>query len=212
MLIELIKARTHENCRGYIIDHLKTTFSEQPDSAIIYYFFDACNKESMDYTTFLRCILHQAIKLEQLQPDLQRQLESLFVDRTRTWLDPNQLVELFFHFFGETRNAFFLLDGLDETEESIQRQVKSFLKRMQSERNSRIIAITHPNMDMSTVFPSESNTLEIQPEDLKADIETFIENKIDEYTEEISVCPASVIELIKNELLSKAHGMYVRYR
>jgi hypothetical protein len=63
---------------------------------------------------------------------------------------------------------------------------------------------------MSKVF-SRSRTLQIKPEDLKGDIKLFVQTRIDEHLQEgLSVCSPSLLDKIKQALLSGAEGMLVR--
>ncbi|KAF2190029.1 hypothetical protein K469DRAFT_22338 [Zopfia rhizophila CBS 207.26] len=195
---------------AYVIDHLKTTFSARDDTAVIYYFFDSSNKKSLQTSTFLRCILHQAVRLESLLPDSQRRLESLFANQIDQ-AEPavSELIKLFIHFNGKFKNAFLLIDGLDEADKSDQKNVKFFLKEVQKVDSARILAITHADMDMSKVL-GRSRALHIRPEDLKDDIKMYIQWQIDEHSqEELSVCSASLLDKIKQALVSGAEGMLV---
>ena len=205
----MIDLRSKRNFRGYVISHLQTTFSARDDTVIIYYFFDSRNKTTLHTLTFLRCILHQAVKLEALLPDLQRRLESLFfVDQIgQTEPDMSELRKLFLHFYGKSKNAFLLIDGLDEADESDQRNIKSFLKEVQTVNSSRILATTHPDVDMSKVL-SRYQTLQIKSEDLKSDIEIFIQRQIDEHSQDVlSVCSPSLLNKVKQAMLSNAEEM-----
>jgi hypothetical protein len=206
-----VNLRSKQSFRGYVINHLQTTFSARDDTVIIYYFFDSSNKKSLHTVTFLRCILHQAVRLESLLPDLQRRLELLFVDQIdQAEPDTSELVKLFMHFYGKFKNAFLLIDGLDEANKSDQRNVKSFLKEVQKIDSARILAITHPDVDMSKVF-SRSRTLQINPEDLKVDIEIFVQSRLmSTHRRELSICSPSLLNKVKQALLSGAEGMLVR--
>jgi hypothetical protein len=159
--------------------------------------------------TFLRCILHQVISLESLRPDSQRRLELLFVDQIdQAEPDANELIKLFIQFYKKFKNAFLLIDGLDEAHKGDQRNVKSFLREIQKLDGARILAISHPDIDMSNVF-SCSHTLQIKPEDLKGDIEIFIQGQIDEHSQKgLSICSPSLLNKVKQALLSGADEMY----
>ncbi|KAH0551473.1 hypothetical protein GP486_007313, partial [Trichoglossum hirsutum] len=197
---------------GYVIDYLKKTFSAGSDTAVVYYFFDFSNKKSLHTSTFLRCILHQAIglRLDSLLPDSQRRLESLFVDQIdQAEPDIRELEKLFVDFYGKFKNAFILIDGLDEADKSDQRNVKSFLKEVQKLDGARIFAATHAEMNMSKVF-SHSLILQINPGDLKGDVKIFVQQQIDEHSqEELSVCSPSLLDKIKQALVSGAGGMFL---
>lgn len=176
---------------------------------IIYYFFDSSNKTSLRTTTFLRSILHQAINLDSLLPSLQRRLESIFVDQIdQSEPDTDELIELFVQFYKMSKNGFLLIDGLDEADKSDQKNIKFFFKQIQKVDSARILVISHPDIDMSKVF-ARCHVLQIQPEDLKGDIELFIQGQIDEHAQEgLSVCPPSLLDKLKHALLSGADEMY----
>jgi len=124
--------------------------------------------------------------------------------------DPSELIKLFIHFYGQFKNAFLLIDGLDEADRSNQRNVKSILKEVQKVNGARILATTHPDVDMSKVF-SSSQTLQIKPEDVKGDIEIFVQRQIDEHSQEgLSVCSPALLDKVKQALLSGAEEMLVR--
>jgi hypothetical protein len=124
--------------------------------------------------------------------------------------DTSELRELFLHFYRKSKNAFLLIDGLDEADESDQRNIKSFLKEVQTVNSSRILATTHPDVDMSKVL-SRYQTLQIKPEDLKGDIEIFIQRQIDEHSQDVlSVCSPSLLDEVKQAMLSSAEEMLVR--
>ncbi|OCL01600.1 hypothetical protein AOQ84DRAFT_383587, partial [Glonium stellatum] len=195
---------------GSVVDHLKTTFSAKDDTVIIYYFFDFTNNKSLHISTFLRCILHQAARLDSLPPNSQRRLEALFTDQVgQAEPDTDEVMKLFMHFYQKFKNAFILIDGLDEADKINQRNVKSFLKEVQKMNGARIFASTHPDMDMSKVF-SHGQTLQIRPEDLECDVEVFVTKQIEEYSqEELSVCLPSLLVFVKQVLLSGAEGMFL---
>ena len=185
-------------------------FAARDDTAIIYYFFDSSDKTTLLTHTFLRCVLHQVIRLETLLPDSQRRLELLFVDRIeKAEPDSKELIELFLDSFGCFKNAILLIDGLDEAEKCDLRNVIAFLKSVQKLSNARILATNHPDLDMSRVL-NPSQTLQINPEDVKADIEVFVQNKIDKHVQdELSTCSSSLLDTIQEALLSGAEEMLV---
>lgn len=184
------------------------TFSGQKETVVIYYFFDTLNKKSLEISTFLRCVLHQALNLENLSPVVERRLESLFNSRMDQ-LEPStsELEQIFSHSCGQFKRAFIVIDGLDEVSEVEQRNVKSFLKEVQKTNSARILAFTHAAMNMSQVF-THCSQLHITAKDLKDDIGIFIDSQIDRYSQgELSACSPSVLDLIKRKLIADAEGM-----
>jgi hypothetical protein len=198
--------------RGYVIDYLRKSFPPTTtDTVIIYYFFDFSNKTTLRTSTFLRCILHQAIRLESLLPDQHRRLESIFIDQLdQAEPDTNELIKLFIHFYGNFKNSFLIIDGLDQANKSDQRNIISFIKEVQTLSCARILVTTYPEVDMSKVL-SRSQTLQINPKDLEADIEIFVQRQIDEYSQtELSVCSSSLLDKVKQALIFGAEEMLVR--
>lgn len=201
---------SNQYSRGYIIDYLNMKFQAYSDTAVIYYFFDSSERKTLKTSNFLRCILHQAIKMESLLPDSQRILESLFKDQIyQSEPTTSELEQIFFHFYGKFKSAFLLIDGLDEANDVEQRNVKSFLKTVQKMDGARIFTTTHAAMDMSKVF-TRGLALQIKPKDLEDDIETFIQSQIDKYSQgELCDCSPSMLDIIKRKLVSDAQGMLV---
>jgi hypothetical protein len=152
--------------------------------------------------------LHQIIKLEALLPNIQRRLESLFVDQIgESDPDTSELEQLCLQFYGKSKSCSLLIDGLDEADDIEQRKVRLFLKKVQRMAGVRILATTHAAMDMSKVFSCDL-ALCIRPEDLKHDIEVFVQSQISKYSlEELSDCEPFVLDLIRQKLVSDAEGM-----
>jgi hypothetical protein len=121
--------------------------------------------------------------------------------------DTSELIELFICFYGKFKNAFFLIDGLDQAGKSDQRNIKSFLKEVQKLNCARILVASHPDVDMSKVL-SRSQTLPIKSEDLKGDIEIFVQRQMDDHLdEELSVCSPPLLNEVKQALISGAEEM-----
>jgi hypothetical protein len=148
------------------------------------------------------------LRPETLLPNIQRRLESLFMDQIgQSEPTTSELEELFLQTFGKLENGFLLIDGLDEADDIEQRKVKSFLKEVQKMTGARIFATTHASMDISKVLTC-GLTLHIRPEDLKDDIDVFVQSQIDKYShEEMSDCEPYVLDLIKQKLVSDSEGM-----
>ena len=148
------------------------------------------------------------IRPDTLLPSIQRRLESLFEDQIdQSEPATSELGQLFLQAFGKLENYFLLIDGLDEADDIEQRKVKSFLKEVQKMTGARILATTHAAMDMSRVFAC-CLALHIRPEDLKDDIDVFVQSQINKYSqEELSDCEPYVLDLVRQKLVSDAEGM-----
>jgi hypothetical protein len=197
--------------RGYVIDYLTTTFFNDKDTVIVYYFFDYSCKESLPVPTFLRSILHQINKVETLLPNTQRLLEALFdsqIDRGEP--DTAELEILLIKLCEKLKKVLFLIDGLDEMDHCDRKLVRNFLRKVQDMTCARIFVTTHPEVDMSAVFRS-CRVLKITPQDLGTDIKTFVESQIERRLhEELSICSPALLNSIRQALISGAQGMYVK--
>ena len=191
-----------------MIDYLAATYGSKQDTAIIYYFFDYTAKESLRMSTFLRCILHQVIRPEKLDPSILLRLESLFLGQMdQTVLNITELEDIFVQFYRSFKIGLLLIDGLDEVDINDQRYIRKFLITMQHISGARICITTHPEVDVSKVL-RDIEILRIEPEDLKADIETFIDVKFKEHSQdELRICSPDHLSKIKQVLLSLTDGM-----
>jgi hypothetical protein len=159
-------------------------------------------------SAFLQCLLHQVITVDNLLPDSQRSLESLFEDQIgKSGPSIDELEKLFCHFLGKYKCAFLLIDGLDEASEAEQRNIKSLLKTIQKIESARVFAMTHAAMDMTKVL-SQCLRLQIKPDDLEHDIATFVQLQVDTYSQACLLgCSSSALDLIKQKLVFDAEGM-----
>lgn len=175
---------------------------------MIYYFFDYRKKKSLQVSTFLRCILLQAIRRDLLHPNIQRRLESLFLDQlAHAEPDIQELEELVIHFLKEFKSSYLLIDGFDEIENNDQKIVKRFLKTVQTVEHVRVWLTLHPAVDLSNVL-NNIDTMYMDPQYLEADIELFVQQQLDEHSqEELSICSPILLDKIKQALLSRAEGM-----
>jgi hypothetical protein len=165
-------------------------------------------KKSLQLSTFLRCILHQAVTPESLRPNTQRKLESLFLAQAPA-VKPSfeALEELFIEAIKEFKIIYLLIDGLDEVETSDQRVLKRFFKKVQSYKGVQVCLAAHAAMDVSTVLRN-SQIIDIKPGDIESDIEVFVQKQIDEHSEEeLSICSPALLDKIKDALLSRTGGM-----
>ena len=191
-----------------MIDYLAVTYSSKQDTAIIYYFFDYTAKESLRMSTFLRCILHQVIRPEKLDPSILLRLESLFLGQMdQTVLNITELKDIFVKFYRSFKIGLLLIDGLDEVDVNDQRCVKEFLMTIQYMSCAKLFITTHPELDVSKVLRN-TEILRIDPKYLKTDIETFIDVKFKEHSQgELRICQPDHLSKIKEFLLSCADGM-----
>jgi hypothetical protein len=189
---------------------LKKEFSTDKDTTIVYYFFDYSTKASLAVPTFLRSILHQVLTVEKLLPAVQLRLESLFCSEIEQWEgDAVEVASLFIDFCGVLKRVFLLIDGLDEVDPSDGRVIRNLLKKFQGIASIKVFITTHPAVDMSAVF-SKYQMLKIKPQDVEPDIITFVESQIEGRShEELYQCSLSLLESIKQALISGAQGMYV---
>ena len=197
------------DCRGSVHDFLKKEFSTDEDTTIVYYFFDYSTKSSLAVPTFLRSILHQVLTVEKLHPAVQHRLESLFFEIELCEVDAAEVESLFLDLCGALKRVFLLVDGLDEVGPNDDRVIRNFLKKLQGIASIKVFITTHPAVDMSAIF-SKCRTLKTELQDVEPDITTFVESQIEDRShDELSGCSPTVLEAIKQALISGAQGMYV---
>lgn len=148
--------------------------------------------------------------MEKLLPAVQIRLESLFSSEIGQWeVDAVEVASLFLDFCGVLKRVFLLIDGLDEVDPNDGRVIRNFLKKFQGTASVKVFLTTHPAVDISAVFV-KYQTLKIKPQDVEPDIITFVESQIEERShEEFSQCSLTLLESIKQALISGAQGMYV---
>lgn len=188
---------------------MKKEFSTVKDTAIVYYFFDFSAKASLMVPTFLRSILHQILTVEMLSA-VQVRLESLFSSEIEHWeVDPVEVASLFSDLCGAYKRVFLLLDGLDEVDPTEARVIRNFLKKFEGIASVKVFTTTHPEVDMSIVF-RKCRTFKIEAQDVEPDIAAFVESQIEQHSHvELSGCSLTLLESIKQALISGAQGMYV---
>ncbi|PSN59122.1 hypothetical protein BS50DRAFT_626869, partial [Corynespora cassiicola Philippines] len=195
---------------GYIVQHLKKSFAAHGDTSVIYYFFNSSEKKSLKTSAFLRCILHQAITVDNLVPDIQRRLEYLFEDQIGDF-DPanSELEQLFCDFIKEYKCVFLIVDGLDELSEAEQRNVKSLLRKVANTNIAKLLTTTNAAAEISKVL-AHCLSLQVKPEDIKDDIALFVQWQIDEYAQgDRFGCSEDALDLIKRQLVADAQGMFL---
>ncbi|KAN0070782.1 ankyrin [Elaphomyces granulatus] len=194
---------------GSVHDFLKKEFSTVKDTAIVYYFFDFSAKASLMVPTFLRSILHQILTVEMLSA-VQVRLESLFSSEIEHWeVDPVEVASLFSDLCGAYKRVFLLLDGLDEVDPTEARVIRNFLKKFEGIASVKVFTTTHPEVDMSIVF-RKCRTFKIEAQDVEPDIAAFVESQIEQHSHvELSGCSLTLLESIKQALISGAQGMFL---
>jgi hypothetical protein len=157
--------------------------------------------------TFLRSILHQILTVEMLSA-IQVRLESLFFGEMEHWeVDPVEVASLFSDLCGAYKRVFLLLDGLDEVDPTEARVIRNFLKKFEGIASVKVFTTTHP--DMSIVF-RKCRTFKIEAQDVEPDIAAFVESQIEQHSHvELAGCSPTLLESIKQALISDAQGMYV---
>ncbi|KAN0066982.1 ankyrin [Elaphomyces granulatus] len=194
---------------GSVHDFLKKEFSTVKDTAIVYYFFDFSVKASLMVPTFLRSILHQILNVEMLSA-VQVRLESLFSSEIEHWeVDPVEVASLFSDLCDAYKRVFLLLDGLDEVDPTEARVIRNFLKKFEGIASVKVFTTAHPEVDMSMVF-RKCRTFKIEAQDVEPDITAFVESQIEQHSHvELSGCSLTLLESIKQALISGAQGMFL---
>ena len=193
-----------------MIDHLVTARGE--GRVIAYYFFDFRRKESLSTLTFLRSILHQLLRIDNITPQIQRRIEAIFIGATGTREpDVSELQELITDTCASSiqRELLLVVDGIDEANGDILRSVLRFFGHMQSRSRVKIFASGQPEVLLAN-FPAHWETICITAQELEKDIRTFIDVKAERELKAIlSPYGPELTDTVKEVLSWKAQGMYV---
>ena len=194
---------------GSIIDQLMTTSSGE-QRVVAYFFFDYRWKESLSAITFLRCILHQILRMDKIPSGIRERLQRHFGDVNDSH-DPTleDLQELIFDVCTSLNNVFFVIDGLDEAEPDCRTTALRFLECMQP--HVKILIAGQPEIDTAALFKgSQAVTIDITEHDVKEDIWKFINIRLNHdvtANEVLSIYKPCFTDHIKAALASKAQGM-----
>ena len=192
-----------------MIDHLVA--SRGKARVIAYYFFDFRRKESLSTLTFLRSILHQILRIDNITPQIQRRIEAIFIGATGT-REPDvselqKLVDICAS--GIQEEILLVIDGIDEANGDILRSVLRFFGHMQSCSRIKIFAAGQPEVLLAN-SPARWVTIFITAQELEKDIRTFIDVKAERELKAIlSPYEPEFINTVKDILSWKAQGMYV---
>ena len=193
-----------------MIDHLVA--SREEGRVIAYYFFDFRRKESLSTLTFLRSILHQLLRIDNITPQIQRRIEAIFIGSTGT-REPEvaELQELATNICASSiqEELLFVVDGIDEANREILRGVLGFLGHIQSCSRVKIFAAGQPEVVLAS-FLARCVTIHITAQEMEKDIRTFIDVKAErELGGILSPYGPDLINTVKDVLSWKAQGMYV---
>ena len=179
---------------------------------VAYFFFDYRWKESLSAITFLRCILHQVLRMDKISSGIRDGLRRHFGspnDSPEPTLE--DLKELILDVCTVLSEVFFVVDGLDEAEPDSRTAVLRFLEDMQP--HVKIFVAGQPEIDVAALFAgSRAVTINVTAHDLKEDIQKFIHIKLEQdkaANQILSTYNPRFTENIKEVLASKAQGMYV---
>jgi hypothetical protein len=177
------------------------------NKSIVYYFFDSARKDSLSMIHFLRSVLHQLLRTEDMTPTIQQRLEAIIGVHGEREPDNDELQLLILQLCRKLNQVFFLIDGIDEIEIEERRVVFRFLESIPK---SKFYISSLPEVDIATIACSWK-PIYLNPDDLDADIQTFINFQLGhpDYSKLVSICGPAIIEEIKKRLSIKAQGMYV---
>ena len=178
------------------------------ERVVAYYFFDYRWKESLSAITFLRCILHQVLRMDKVASGIRERLQKHFGgadDSHEPTLE--NLQELIFDICTTLNDVLFVVDGLDEAELDCRSVALRFLENMQP--RIKIFVAGLPEIDIAAVFKGAA-TIDITERDVKEDIWKFINIKLEQdvmANEVLSNYNPCFTDHLKAALASKAQGM-----
>lgn len=198
---------------GHVVEQFTKHLANKKDTCVAYYFFDSTQQESLSPCTFLRSILHQILRIESLNPTLQRRLEAIFTEPNGS-IEPefDELETLVLDLFNGLQKVVILIDGINEVEQDDQRLVLHFLKAIQHTQTViKLFVTTRPEVDVPIFFSEGQLTLiNIRAHDIRLEIDEFINLRLENEAKggSLAVCGPALIDEIKRVLKMKAKGMY----
>lgn len=183
------------------------------DTGIAYYFFDSVRKESLSPCTFLRSILHQLIRIETLNPALQRRIEKVFIGPNGS-REPeiDEMETLAIELCDALKKVIILVDGINEAQQDDQKLTLRFLKSIQQSRAViKLFVAIRPEVAVPNFFSDGQIThINIRANDTQLEIDRFTNSRVEKEAKDgsLTVCEPAMIEDIKKTLKSKARGMY----
>lgn len=196
-----------------MIDQVKKSLASEKDTGIAYYFFDSAHKESLLPGTFLRSILHQILRTETLNPELQRLLKAIFIGPNGS-REPeiHELETLILKLCNKLQKLIIIVDGINEAEQDDRKLVLHFLKHIQQSRAViKLFVASQPEVDVPAFFNDDQLThINIRTDDTRLEIDDFINVRVEKEAKHGSLvcCGPAIIDEIKKALKLKAKGMY----
>ena len=199
-----------------MVEQVTKSLASKENTVIAYYFFDSAYKESLLPCTFLRSILHQLLRIESLNPALQRQLEAIFIGPNGS-REPeiDELETMVFELCNTLEKLVLLVDGINEAEQDDRKMVLRFLKAIQqSKAVIKLFVASRSEVDVPISFSDDQLThINIRVRDTRLEIDRFVDSRVDKeaMNGSLVVCGPAVVDKIKKALRMKARGMYDTY-
>ena len=196
-----------------MVEHVTKSLASKENTVIAYYFFDSAYKESLSPSTFLRSILHQILRIESINPALQRRLEAIFTGPNGS-REPeiDELETMVFELCNTLQKLVLLVDGINEAEQDDRKLVLRFLKGIQqSQAVIKLFVASRPEVDVPIFFSDGQLThINIRVHDTRLEIDHFINSRVEKEAIDGSliVCGPAVVDQIKKALRMKVRGMY----
>lgn len=196
-----------------MVERVTKCLASQKNTSLAYYFFDSAQKESLSPCTFLRSIIHQLLRIESLNPIIQRRLETIFIGPNGSREpDVEELETLVFELCNTMQKVIILVDGINEVEQDNRRLVLRFLKAtQQSQAFIKLFVTSRPDVDVANFLSDGKIThINIRAHDTRLEIDEFINSRVEKEAADgpLIFCEPAVIEKIKKALKMKAKGMY----
>ncbi|KAI9166477.1 Vegetative incompatibility protein [Paramyrothecium foliicola] len=190
-----------------IIDRLRDQYAVNDRDVLIYFYFKANSPDNNNFLSATKSFLYQLLAQTKGNSDVEAAFSKAF-DDTRPFfqITSRSLWYTFCSILGKLLSVTFVLDGLDECEES--RSLVSALNDRQTQNKIKILVVSRREkrlMKDLRLF----DTLEITPEHVEKDIRKFIEYKI---ARNPRLSNPLVSELVENKLVFSSNGMFLWVR
>lgn len=193
-----------------IVDMLQSnTVSHKP--SVVYYYCDYALQRTLQAETILGTILKQFFVNDRIPNELENKFPRGYGEDAHS-LDVNDLTDLVCMAIKTTSLTYLIIDGLDECEKSVRKEMLRFVDRPEGIASPDIkILITCRQEDQLLRSLQKVPMIQLTPSALKDDIRLFVAASVRSriVSKELTIRDPDLADEISNELVNKAHGMFL---
>ena len=180
-----------------------------PSTTVLFYYFDHADQRTLEFEIFLNTILKQFLVLGQISPELVLKFIHTYRNVSAK-PGENDLVETICSMIESCGEVCLIVDGLDECEKQVQREILAFLDRL-SRLQAPVVKIFVSCREETHLLQALSPypRIHLSPTTLSSDIKSFVQGTVRSRitSGELQVKGLNLEREITTELISKAQGM-----